>query len=315
MIRTWPFTTTALSSPITLAVDTENPEEHLSGFCDRFSAMVPQVEIKKNDDTPFGGPALIVGEYQNIAYQALPTAKILHNFLTVLQPLSDDHQSAVQPLAPQLNKIDLPVILKLYVSTQCPHCPQTMRQLQALAWASPNIQLKIIDAEMFSDSAQKDAVRSVPTTILDDQFRWNGPLDLQELVTMCIQRNPADLSSASLRRLIEDGDAPRVAAMMADSGQIFHALISLLTHPRWSVRLGAMVTVEYLVEAAPALADQLSDQLWQGFDHYSDSVQGDVVHVLGEVSSQANKKRLLSITKGGYTDSVRESAEEALAEM
>jgi glutaredoxin len=298
-----------------LASEAAGGNDPIAEFCDQLKLLVPETKIKKESDTPFQKPALIVGSHRNIAYRAAPTGKILHNFLSALTDDLSQHHTVSRPVEALLEQVDLPVILKLYVAVQCPHCPVAMQQLQALALASSRIQLMIIDAEAFPISAREDDVRSVPTIILDDQFRWSGLVDSQELITLCVQRDPSDLSAASLRQLIEEGSAERVAAMMADSGQIFPGLIALLTHPRWSVRLGAMVTVEYLADAAPALAVQMGDLLWAQFQQLSDQVQGDVVHLLGEITSPVNAERLRGIAGGAYDESVKEAAAEILAEM
>ena len=314
-IREWPFSKVAPPPAIILASETADGDARMTEFCEQLKSFAPQIKTQKKSDLPFVPPAMIVGRHHNIAYQAVPTGKILPRFLDALTANPPQHQAVGSAIETLLEQVDLPVILKLYVATQCPHCPKTTQQLQSLAMDSPKIRLMIIDAEALPIRAQKDDVRSVPTIILDDQFRWSGQIDIQELMTMCIQRNPAGLSSASLRQLIEEGSAERVAAMMVDSGQVFAGLIRLLTHPRWSVRLGAMVTVEYLADMDPQLAIQLGDLLWEDFQQQSAQVQGDVVHVLGEITSPINKERLRRVAGGAYDESVREAASEVLAEM
>ncbi len=316
MIREWPFPGSTPSPAVMLASDSTENSHRMADFCDRLQSLLPRIKIKKETDLPFEKPAMIVGKHRNIAYQAIPAGKILRRFLAALSDDGSDGRPGLDiPVGALLEQIDLPVLLKLYVAEQCPHCPGVMQQLQAVAMAHSNIRLIIIQADAFAISAQKDDVRSVPTLILDDQFRWTGPVDLHELLTLCIKRNPADLSSASLRQIIEDGNAERVAEMMVKSGQVFSGLVNLLTHPRWSVRLGAMVTVEYLAGQDPALAVRLSDILWREFQDLPDQVQGDVVHVLGEIASPVNKERLQRIAGGTYDESVKATAAEVLAEM
>jgi glutaredoxin len=314
MVRNWLFPDTASERLITLALDSADSGKPFKRFCDELKSMVPRLSIKNDSDIPVEKPAMTVGKHGNIAYRAIPTGKLLHHFLEALQSDPGQYQGVAAPVVPLLKKIELPVILKLYVSSRCPHCPLVIQHLQSLALASATIRLMIIDAESFEEKARADDVRSVPTLILDDQFRWSGPIHLEELLTICIQRNPADLSAASLRQLIEDGNAERVAAMMAESGQVFPGITALLTHPRWSVRLGAMVTVEYLAEDAPELAEQLGDRLWGDFHHLSEQVQGDVVHLLGGIPCPENRRRLNGIADGDYAASVREAAAEILAE-
>jgi hypothetical protein len=314
-VRTWPFADRNDPLTITFAPDPSENSGKMAAFCDRIKTLAPRITVKKESDPSLQPPFLMVGESGNVIYRAVPAGKILNRFIEALDRVGAGHRSVAGPDASLLERIDLPVTIKLYVAGQCPHCPTVIDQLQAAAAAQPAIQLSIIDAPAFPDMAGEDAVRSVPTIILDDQFRWSGQIDLHELATMCIQRDPADLSAASLRRLIEDGDAERVASMMAESGRIFPALVELLTHPRWSVRLGAMVTVEYLAEETPNLAISLGDLLWQDFGRFSEQVQVDVLHLFGEIPSPDNRSRLAGIASGPYADSVRETAEEVLEEI
>lgn len=273
----------------------------------------PLIQLKKDSDIPFQEPVMVIGRHNNIAYHAVPAGKLLNLFL---QALSDDSRRQADELgediAHQLSQINLPVVLKSYVATKCPHCPEAVKRLQILAAGSSMIRLRIINAELFPQWSRADQIRSVPTIILDNQFRWTGTLQLKELLTMSLERDPSQLSSASLRQIIEDGDAQRVANMMAESGQVFPALIELLAHERWSVRLGAMVAAEYLADQAPSLALELADQLWDCFSGLTAQAQGDVLHVIGQVRSQKTRSCLEKVISGDYDETVIEAASEIL---
>jgi hypothetical protein len=138
---------------------------------------------------------------------------------------------------------------------------------------------------LFPGPAQDHAIRSVPTLILEDRLRWSGPLKMEEIVDQCIRRDPTQLSATSLRQIIETGDAPRLSAMMTERGQILPALTELLCHERWSVRLGAMVTMEYLCDDAPELAAGFIPLLCERFSGLNETVQVDVVQVLAQIKN------------------------------
>lgn len=301
---------------LTLATAAGTIGERMADFCNELKSMAPAVSVKKtSDETGFSAPVIIMGPHKNIAFQALPSGKILEHFLAVLGFSSDGAEHPDPTLADLLQQIDLPVPLKLYVARQCPHCPGMLDKLLPMAATQSHLRLCVIDAQQFDQDASKDQVRSVPTLILDNQFRWSGPTDLQEVLNMAIQRDPAQLSAASLRQLIEDGQAQRVAQMMIDAKGLFPAIIDLLTHERWSVRLGAMVTTEYLAEDAKPLVLDLATRLWHKFEEFSDPVKGDVVHLFSQVHSVATRKYLNTIQSGDFDDSVKEAAAEALEEM
>ena len=288
----------------------------ISRFGEQLKRLVPEMGVQSaSDEIAFEPPAVVVGPHQNIGFRAVPTGKILSAFLTALPAQPHPDQRLDGSIAKRLKQIDLPVDLTLYITPQCPHCPSVLKQLIPLARESRFIRLCIVDAQLFSDKSDRDQVKSVPTLLLDNHFRWSGKIDIAEVLTIVIQRDPTGLSPGSLRQLIEDGQAERVAAMMLDSEQIFPALIELLIHERWSVRLGAMVTAEYLAAGSEPLSFALCDMLWQRFPDLTDQVRGDVVHVLGESPSDVNQARLVKIASGAYGDTAKEAAEEVLAEQ
>lgn len=312
LIRQWSFAESESPPTIILAKEKSDIGDQMTQFCDQIKTLNPVIHIKKDGDLSFPAPVLVVGQHHNIAYQAVPGGKILERFLEALQINAPNLDPRIDS---QVQNLDLPVNLKLYVASQCPHCPQCLRQVQSIASANPLIRLRIINAELFSQAAQNDQIRSVPTLILDDQVRWSGEIHLEELLNQCIQRDPARLSPASLRQLIEVGDADRLAAMMITSEKLFPGLVELLVHPRWSVRLGAMVTAEYLTEEAPSLGLELCNLLWKRFDQLAPSVQGDVLQVLGQIPCDTTRDCLHSILSGKYNAEVITVAKEVLEEM
>jgi glutaredoxin len=300
---------------IVQARDAGDAGAQMTLFCNRLKDLAPGLKIKNDSDIPFPAPVLVVGRHQNIGYQAVLTGKMLTYFLEALESACGDAAETDPQVDGLLKSMDLPVILKLYVASQCPHCPQSIRQLQSLAARSPLVRLRIIEAEHFTQEAQADQVRSVPTLILDDQYRWSGLVKTQELLSLCIQRDPSQMSAGSLRQLIETGEAGRVAAMMVAAEKLFPALAELLIHERWSVRLGAMVTAEYLADEAPNLSLDLCRSLWERFTQLSPQVQGDVVQVLGQVDTEVTRDCLRSVLSGDFDQEVKTAAAEVLEEM
>jgi hypothetical protein len=286
-------------------------DARLAQFCDRLHALAPGVTIRQPSDGLFRAPALIVGRHKNIAFQAVPTERELPPFLAALGQGADGEES--EPALPErATAIQLPAELTLFIAMQCPHCPQAAMQLIALAGANPPVRLTIIDGVLFPGPAETHAIRSVPTLILEDTVRWSGPLKLEEIVDQCLRRDPTQLSADSLRQIIETGDAPRLAAMMIERGQILPALVELLCHERWSVRLGAMVTMEYLCADAPELAAAFIPPLLERFGGLAETVQVDVVQVLAQIKKEAVKRWLQDLATGAMHPSVREAASEEL---
>lgn len=289
--------------------------KQLSRFCEELARLAPQVNLKRDSDIAFEGPAMVVGRHNNIAYCAVPTNKMLPLFLDAMNPAGEMPNKRTDDFEKQIEQIDLPAAFKLYVADQCPHCPQVIRRIQDIAAGTPLVRLKIINAEVSPEQARSDHIRSVPTLVLDDQFRWVGRVNLREIFKICSHRDPSKLSVDSLKQLVESGDAARVAIMMVESDQIFPAFVELLTHSRWSVRLGGMVAAEYLADEAPELALGLCRRLWDRFTELSPQIQGDATHLFGLVDTDVTREYLLKITSGAFHGDVKEAATEVLADM
>jgi HEAT repeat protein len=167
----------------------------------------------------------------------------------------------------------------------------------------------------FPELAEKDSIQSVPTLILEDQFRWTGTFQLHEIVEMMVNRDPSVLGPASLEMMLKEGKADQLTEMMLDKAEIFPAFYELLTHAKWPVRLGAMVVIEEIIEKNPDLAAQTIDPLWQQFDKVDNRVKGDLVYILGQISPNETTPLLKSILDGEYEAEVKEAAREALEKL
>ena len=107
---------------------------------------------------------------ENITYSALPLEKELEPFLEALSQINSKNRMLSDQIKQGLDKIDIPVQLKLYIALGCPHCPNVVRTLIQLALYCKNINLHIIDGSLFPETAQKDSVLSAPCLILDDEI-------------------------------------------------------------------------------------------------------------------------------------------------
>lgn len=227
---------------------------------------------------------------ENIKYCALPLSRELEPFLEALSQINNHQVKLAEPIIKSLDKINIPVSLKLYIALECPHCPNVVRTIIPMAMICENLHLQIIDGTLFPETAQKDGVMSAPCLILDDDFRWTGEVTAQEIIEIITNRDPSQLSATTLKNILEQGDASWIARQMMEKGEIFDGFIKLLLHETWSVRLGAMVIVEELVETDPKLAAKLCPELIALFDKKDIPVQGDILYVLGEAGNSETKK-------------------------
>jgi hypothetical protein len=162
--------------------------------------------------------------------------------------------------------------------------------------------------------ARTDRIQSVPTLVLDAQFRWTGTVNIQEVLEAMIHRDPSRLEADTLINMIAEGNAGLLSKMMIDKNMLFPALLDLLVHPKWPVRLGAMVTLETIAAEKPALALQMVKPLWDRFDAADEKVKGDLLYLVGEIDNGGSVARIQDVLnrKAEYDAEIIEAAEEAL---
>ena len=281
-------------------------------FGDQLMALVPNIHVKIEKEDQALPPVIQVG---NVKYQALPTAKELEPFLDLLSGSGNTSDRFPAALKKQLEKIELPALLKIYITPFCPFCPVTVTQLLSLAAANEFITLTVIDGAMFPEMAQADQIQSAPTVLLEDQYRWTGSIQPQELVDIILNRDPARLSAGTLESMFAQGDAVRVAAMMLDGAKILPNFPELLVHAKWPVRLGAMVAFEALVAQNSQLAAQVTPLLWKRFFQVEDTVKGDILYLLGIAGNKEVIPELKKVVSGPYHAEVKEAALDAIKEL
>lgn len=211
-----------------------------------------------------------------------------------------------------LASVDLPVELKLYVASQCPHCPEVIRTLIPLAAECKKIHLKIIDGTIYTKEADEDKVMSVPCLILDNGFRWIGAVNPEEVADMVVNRDPSCLTSSSLKMILEEGKAGWIAQQMLEQRAIFSGFIPLLTHETWSVRLGAMVVLEEIAEKNSDLALTIAPTLFKSFGGADIPTQGDILYALGESGDESVRDKIISLMAQITHPEVVEAARAAL---
>ncbi len=281
-------------------------------FCDRLQACIPAVTVKKEtgDDEP---PAIFIPP--NLRFEAVLEGKLLELFLMCMAGLwpLDENEAGV-PAEEIKSRLKIPGVIRIYVSSSCPHCPAAVSRWLYMAACAPEMfELHIIEASMFPDAAASENIRSVPTAVLDGQFRWTGVTSISEMLDVMEKRDPSELSSETLKKMVSDGDAEGLANLMIKTGAVIPGFLDLLAHPRWPTRLGAMVAFEYLAELAPELARNALDSMWGRFSELDDAVKGDIIHLFGVLNDKQLSPRLESVINGGYAEPIKQAAREVIA--
>ena len=298
------------SSAVTLYLTTDEPSELFSKFRKQLKEGAPSVDLKTKTSDDNQMPGFKIGS--NIWYRSIPTGKMLSPFLMALSGDMSETVPFSKDLLDEVNHIDLPTPITVYIAPECPFCPSVVTRLLRLAMLNERIGLEIIDGSVFMEKASADNIRSAPTVLLDGQFRWTGSFDMEEFVTVMRRRDPGDVSQEALIGLVEAGNANELANMMMQNGKLFPAFLDLLTHEKWPVRLGAMVVFETIADQDEPLAAQFTELLWKKFQTADETIQGDILYSLGVSKDLRIIPRLERVVRGAYEAPVKEAAQDAI---
>jgi alkyl hydroperoxide reductase subunit AhpF len=295
---------------VDLVLTEDKRSEELSRFCEELAKTAPKIAVNKKKDEDTQLPYIKIDK--RVIYHAVPLGTELEPFLDALCLLENSSAGITDTIQKQADSINLPASLKVFVSQHCPFCPATVKKLLPLAFANDLVKLVIIDGTLFHETAQQDSVSSAPTVLLDDDFRWTGQTDVLEIIKILSDRDPEKLGVSSLESLVGEGNASKVAEMMLKKKAIFPAFIDMLVNEKWSVRLGAMVAMENIIEHNIDLAGKVVDPLWERFHDLNDQVKGDVIYIIGASGTQKIVSELQSIFGGPYSIEIKEAAMEAI---
>ena len=296
---------------IRVSLTSDSRSERFKEFGEQLGLLAPMVGIRTDHEATDSLPEIRIRP--NITYRAVPQGHELKPFLEILAGLPHNAEPRHLSDTQVLEKIDMPAVIKVYISPGCPFCPQTVQSLASLVMHQEMIHLLVIDGAAFPEKAEADQVSSVPTVILDDQFRWTGNIQLPEIIDILINRDPAQLSSETLKQILYDGKAADLAKMMAEWGKVFPGIYDLLTHTEWPVRLGAMATVEYLSEYREDLIADIINALWEQFEDLDEPVKADTIYLFGETAHPEARLKIEAVINGAYSEMVKEAATDAMS--
>ena len=290
---------------------TGDPRSHdLEGFARKLAEHWPALVVTTTRADADHPPYINLGG--GLRFQGLPQERELAPFLDAL---AGRHETPAEEHRTLAGRIPLGHELRLYVAAACPHCPRAVRQWAALARSGPHLRVRIVDGALFPEEVQRDGVKAVPTLVVDADWRWSGRIPVGDVLRQLVDRDPAKLSAEALEGLLKEGQASRLATAMGQSGVIFPAFVDLVTHPKWPIRLGAMVAMEELIETAPAVAATIVPMLMQRFANLDEQTKGDALYLMGETGDRATLALVEALPLNDAGDELRQAAREAAASI
>jgi thiol-disulfide isomerase/thioredoxin len=243
----------------------------------------------------------------NLQFHSIPEGTEIQPFISALT-----YKYAPPEMSTEYAGIEtLPLSnLLLFVSPYCPNCPSVIQTILPVAWLNPNIELTMIDVGLFPEVAEKENIQSVPTLIYND-FRWTGSVKISEIMDV-IKNAPDQWDIVSLERMLSEGKAIQLAQTILDNDKFPINFDQLIAHELLSIRLGAMVCVEHIVDENRTFAQTLCDTIWPLISKTNIPIQGDLIYLIGICGTELDIPKLKQKALQTDNDDIKESISEAI---
>ncbi|MFH1148532.1 MAG: HEAT repeat domain-containing protein [Pseudomonadota bacterium] len=251
---------------------------------------------------------IVSSSRQNIRYAALPLGFELVPFLKACTAADGDN-SLKDETADYLRGLTRDILIQILVAENCPSCPIMVELACRFAFSSRHVNIEVIDIAHFTSMETESRIRSVPAAIIDRREQIIGVAGERSLLK-------AIKNAASEEGLIEilaslltigNSDKAREIILAQDRPDM---LADLLGREEFTVRLGAMVIVEGLLEESPEKVRVLVPGLIELLSSTSMNVRGDAAFVLGKIRDSRAAgplTRLLSETNEDIVEIAREA--------
>lgn len=102
-----------------------------------------------------------------------------HEFTTLVEGIKDmgsDNLELPEEVVEALEKIDEPVDIKVFVTSNCPYCPKAVRNAHLFSLVNNKIKSSMVDAARFRELSREHQVSSVPHILVNSEVSFVGSM-------------------------------------------------------------------------------------------------------------------------------------------
>jgi hypothetical protein len=285
-----------------------NVARQISGVSMNRVEMVDEAGSHPFADKP--SLTLAAGDVRNIHYLAAPEGTELGPFLDAVARLGKGKGAPESGTFTSVQSLSKPADVLVLIAAACPHCPQVVRAALTLAVIQPLITVWVVDAVQFPDLAERYKVKSTPTTIINEGMTIVGQIGIEQLSDRLKSAVEDSSLTAILDSMIKSGRAEDAAELICREKQP-KAIIPIYLSNEFSVRMGALVTMEEALQIDPRIMDDIVEDLTPLLFQEEIGLRGDTAELLGKIGNPASIPALRKAAEDPDPD-VREAAQEAL---
>jgi len=159
--------------------DTKNFVSEMTGISDKLEFEEIDISDKRAKELNVERvPAVILlgedGKDYGIKFYGIPAGHEINSFIMGLLEVSGAGQELPEDMVKQINKINKPINIKVFITLSCPHCPGAVAKAHKLAFMNENINAEMIEANTFGELSQKFNVSGVPKIVFNDGAELMG---------------------------------------------------------------------------------------------------------------------------------------------
>lgn len=193
----------------------------LASLTDGISLRTHFLEDERAEAAKFGVsriPAIVIrdGGDRYLTFYGFPGGAEFPAFVQTLVDVSQGVSLLSEPSKQKLASLRDDILIQVFVTTSCPHCPGMAHLAYHLALESPHIQTEVTEVGEFPEMARRYNVRAVPLTVIGvngrDSAAIPGGVSEQALVDAVLKATgaevPGDVNPAGKTSPTEPPSAP-----------------------------------------------------------------------------------------------------------
>ena len=181
--------------------ETRDLLEELAGLSDNLILEMYNFQLDKEEVWRYHVdkiPAIAVAGNQDygIRFYGIPSGYEFASLLGIILYVSRGYSGLKPVTVDQLQELNAPVHLQVFVTPTCPSCPRTVKLAHQLALASDLVTADMVEATEFPHLANRYGIRSVPHTVINEEISIPGALPEEDYVKQVLESTRAGRDAA-----------------------------------------------------------------------------------------------------------------------
>lgn len=182
--------------------ETRQVVQEVAALSDRVSAVVHDFVEDRETANAYNVdkiPAIVITrvkedgkeEDRGVRFFGIPSGYEFMSLLEAIKLVGSGNLTLSPATLEELQKLDRPVHIQVFVTPTCPYCPRAVMLAHQLAYASPLVRGDMVEATEFPHLAMRYQVMGVPRSVINETIHIEGavpePMFVRELMKVLQQ--------------------------------------------------------------------------------------------------------------------------------